>query len=165
MPSVPSVRRRGTTHVPGKRVNKRKKKREKETYRFSQIRTDASWTDSMGLHNVCSAFPCSSPSSAIRALKMEQVLEGPLWEAQWPYMCVPEILQARVAAQNSNNAGKHGPYCELFFCLMKHEPADGEAQMDLSSGLCDYMRAVESRSTDPKAGIEGAIRANGWHST
>ena len=33
----------------------------------------------------------------------------------------------RVTSQNWNNAGKYGPCCELFFFLMKHEPADDEA--------------------------------------
>ena len=39
---------------------------------------------------------------------------GPLWEALWPYMSVPEILQVRAAAQAWNDASKYGPYWELF---------------------------------------------------
>ena len=37
-------------------------------------------------------------------LPVEQMLEGLLRETLWHYMCVPEILQMRVAAQGWDNA-------------------------------------------------------------
>ena len=40
----------------------------------------------------------------------------------------------------------------LFFFLMKHEPADGKVLGSSTFGLCDDMRAVESRSTEPQGG-------------
>ena len=52
---------------------------------------------------------------------------GTLSGSTLAYMCVPEILQMRVTAQNVNNAGLHEPYCELFFFLLKHESANGES--------------------------------------
>ena len=68
------------------------------------------------------------PWQCVRSIaKMEQVLEGPFRGALWPDMCVPEILQMRVTAQNVNNAGLHEPYCELFFFLLEHESANGDA--------------------------------------
>ena len=43
----------------------------------------------------------------------EQVLEGPLWDALWPFMCVLGILQLRVAAQIWTDASRYGPNCEM----------------------------------------------------
>ena len=80
---------------------------------------------------------------------MEQVLEGPLWEALWPYMYIPKIFQMCVTAQTWNNAGMYGPDGELFFFVMKHEPADGEAPVSSHVGLCDDMRVGETRGAEP----------------
>ena len=66
-----------------------------------------------------------------------QVLEGLLSEALLPYVCASEIVQMRVTSQTWNNAGQYGPYCEVFFFFMKHEPADGEALVGSPFGLCD----------------------------
>ena len=96
-------------------------------------------------------LPCSSFGSVFGALhQMEQELEWLLWEALWPYMCVP----VRGTSQNWNNARKYVPCCELCFFLMKHEPADGEALLGSSSLLCDCMRTVESRGAEPEGGNE-----------
>ena len=124
-----------------------------------QIAADASPPGPLGLVNGIEGeeaedhqlrqLPFSSPSSAFGALPMPmEVLEGHLWEALWPYMCVPQILQMRVASHNWNNASKYGPYCELFFYLMKHEQTDGEELVSSPFVLFDYMRTVKSRSTD-----------------
>ena len=40
-----------------------------------------------------------------------------------------------VTAQTSNDAGRFGPYCELFFFLIRHEPGDGEAAVCSPVGL------------------------------
>ena len=58
----------------------------------------------------------------------------------------------RVASQTWNNASTYGPYCERFFFLMKHEPA--ERRLWALRLLSDYMRTVESRSTGPQGGNE-----------
>ena len=57
-----------------------------------------------------------------KMIPLERVLEGPPWEALWPHMCVPEILQMHVTAQAWNDV-KDGPCCELFLFLMKRGPA------------------------------------------
>ena len=62
--------------------------------------------------------------------------KGPFGRRCSHVLCVPEILQMGVKSHNWNNAGKYGPFCELFFFLMKHEPADGEALVGWSFGLC-----------------------------
>ena len=59
--------------------------------------------------------------SARRMFPVEQVVEGPPWEAVWPFMCDPEILQRRVTARKWNDAGRFGPYCEFFFFMVTHE--------------------------------------------
>ena len=64
----------------------------------------------------------------------DEVLEGPLWEALWPPLCVPEVLQMRVTAQAWTDAGKYEPYCELFFFLMRREPDDETRQRDAEQG-------------------------------
>ena len=43
---------------------------------------------------------------------------GALLKAPWAL----EILQMRVTAQAWKDVSKYGPYCELFFFLMKCEP-------------------------------------------
>ena len=52
-------------------------------------------------------------SSRFCGFGTEQVLEGHLWEALWPYMSVPEILQVRTSAQPWNEASNCGLCCEL----------------------------------------------------
>ena len=74
---------------------------------------------------------------------MEQALQRLLW-VLWPHMSVREILQMRTAAQAWNDASVYGSYCELFFCLMKRELADGEVLVGIS-GLRGFMRPWESR--------------------
>ena len=69
-----------------------------------------------------------------------------------PYMCGSEILQMRGASQNWNNACKYGPFCELFFFLVKHEPAKGEVSVGSPFGLCEYMPTLESIVTEPYGG-------------
>ena len=81
-------------------------------------------------------------------LQMEQVLDGPLSEALWPYMGVPELLQMRTAAQAWNDS-------------TRYEPADGEAFVGSPFGLCDCIRVVESRGTKLEGGNEGTL-VNGY---
>ena len=57
-----------------------------------------------------------------------------------------------MASQNWNKTGENESFCELFFFLLKHEPADGKLLGSSTFGLCDDMRAVESRSTEPQGG-------------
>ena len=96
----------------------------------------------------------SNLSIAFNPLKMHpvEVLEGPLWEALWPHLCVPDILQMHVAAKNWNDAGRFGPFCELFFFLMRHELGDGEAAVGSPVDLCEYMPTLNSRGTEPRDG-------------
>ena len=79
------------------------------------------------------------------------------WEALWPCTGVPEILQMRTAAQAWNIASKYGPYCELFFFLIKNELVEGEAFVGMRFGLCDCIRTVETRGTVPKGGHEDTL--------
>ena len=44
-----------------------------------------------------------------------------MWQALWPFMCVPENLFMRVTAQEFNHTKKYGPHGELFFLLMRKE--------------------------------------------
>ena len=85
------------------------------------------------------------PQECFCVSQMEQVLETTLWEALWPSLTVPEILQMRTAAQAWNDSTRRGLYCEMFFFLMKNEPADVEAFMGTLIGLCDYIWTVEAR--------------------
>ena len=51
------------------------------------------------------------------------VLEGPLWEALWPpHVRSRNSIGVPVTAPAWDDAGKYGPYCELFFLLMRLEP-------------------------------------------
>ena len=75
-------------------------------------------------------------------------------------MCVPEILQLRVAAQAWNNTSKYGPYCELFCFLMRHEPGDGEAVVCSLLGLYGYM-LTDSTGVEPYGGKTKGLRAKG----
>ena len=49
------------------------------------------------------------------------ILEEPSWEAVWPFLNDPEILQMCATAQEFNDATEYGPYFELFFFLMHRE--------------------------------------------
>ena len=59
-------------------------------------------------------FDCSSAfSHADRALILTppqmMTLEGPSWEAMWPFLDGPAILQMHATAQELNDATKYGP--------------------------------------------------------
>ena len=49
------------------------------------------------------------------------MLEGPSWEAMWPFLIVQEILQMRATVKQCNNATRYRPFREFFFFLMPHE--------------------------------------------
>ena len=51
--------------------------------------------------------------------RTEQVLEGPLWEMQWPFLSPLDVLSMRTSAEKCNHAGQHGPCGELFFLIKK----------------------------------------------
>ena len=109
-------------------------------------------------------FSSFSSFSPIKMFSVEQLLEVPLWEAPWLFLCVPESMQMRVTAQNSNDASRFGLYCELSFLVMRHEPRDGEAAVCSPCLVCVITCGPRIQwTTEPWGGRTKGLRAYGEH--
>ena len=78
------------------------------------------------------------------------MLEGPSWEALWSYMCVPDILQTRATAQEFNHATNDGPYCELFFVVLKPEPEPRVSTAFLGTFQLAWLACAGNFSHEPE---------------
>ena len=79
------------------------------------------------------------------------MLEGPLWEALSPCMCVPEIMQLRAAG-----ASKYGTYCEMFYIRVKRElgrepggAVQGHRGLSQARMLALHIHALQTRGASP----------------
>ena len=89
-----------------------------------------------------------SPSARVVSLQM-MIWDGPSLEAKCLFRDVPEILQMCGTAQESNDATKYGPYCELSIFLMRREtdPTELAPVRHMSTGSLFFLRPAESSAS------------------
>ena len=54
---------------------------------------------------------------------LKRLWDKPIWEGVWPYLDQWDSVCLRTASGEWNVPGKYGPHGELFFFLIKKEPA------------------------------------------